>query len=360
MDTLRVAIVGLGNCAKNFCEFLGSGDKLPEHPVVTGAIGRPRIGRYGRENIKVTAAFDIDERKVHRRLAEALAAEPNCASAVGSVDPTDVVVARAPTLDSLPDALRSWIWESPEPALDRSGVLSVLQRQHVAVVVLLVPSGSNATVRWWAETCMAARVNLVNGTAAFLVDDDAVLQGFADASSCYIGDDMKSQLGATVLHRALLDLFERQGVTVESTSQLNSGGNADFANLAVRGSTKITSKSGALLSGRVGNAMPVHIGLHFDSTRGDRKRAMLTVNGRTICNSSVSLTATLDVDDSGNAVAILFDAVRCAAEAQHHGEFGYLSIPSARLMKHPRQDGECADTILAYDDYVAAFTASTR
>src|SRR5260370_1228898 len=129
MNTLNLAIVGIGNCAKNFCEFLRSERELPAWSVHSGAVGQPRIGRYDRLSIRVTAAFDIDERKVHRQLATALMAEPNCARAVGGLEQNDVLVERAPTLDSLPTELRSWIWESREPPLDRSSVLRVLRRQ---------------------------------------------------------------------------------------------------------------------------------------------------------------------------------------------------------------------------------------
>lgn len=348
---INIAIVGIGNCAKNFSEFLAQNGDLPRVLSCPGVLGRPILGEYERKHLRVAAAFDIDERKVGHDLSAALLAEPNCASAVGLLSDAGVIVERAPTLDSLTPDLRAWIRESADVPLDRETVTNRLRAALIDIVIVLVPSGSTETVRWWAETCVSARCSMINGTAAFVSQDDALMSRFRDASACYIGDDMKSQLGASVLHSSLLDLFARQGVSVESTSQVNLGGNADFANLTSRGDTKIASKSAALGDPFALQQARLHVGLHFDQTRGDEKRAVISIRGTTLCGSSVELTALLDVPDSGNTVAVLFDAVRCAASARDRGEWGYLDIPSARLMKQARR--RIDDIYNAYEQFAS-------
>lgn len=347
---IRIALVGLGNCAKSLVESLVN-SKSWENSDASAHIGRSHLGGFTPADIELVAAFDIDARKVGSDVAFAVQAAPNSARPLGPVPQTGVKVHRGPTLDGCPQHLRDLVIESPERSVSREVAVQILKESGVDVGVVLVPTGSHEAVEWWAETFIEAKVSMINGVPTFLAQRPDIIERFERRTCCYVGDDLKSQLGATILHRALLQLCRDQGVTVLFTSQLNVGGNADFRNLDYRGVSKAHSKSSSLRA-IVENISP-QVGFEYSETCGDHKTAKIVLEGENWCGAPFSLRATLEVEDSPNSVAPLVDAIRCVAAARARGICGYLSAASARLMKSPRDLVDELSAIETYEHFIS-------
>jgi myo-inositol-1-phosphate synthase len=337
MTQVRVAIVGVGNCASALVQGLSFyRDADPRSPVP--GLMHVGLGPYHVSDIEVVAAFDVDGKKVGRDVAEAIFTEPNNTIRFAEdVPPTGVMVQRGPTLDGLGRYYREVITESDEPPVD---VAAALREAEVDVVVSYLPVGSEEATRFYARAAIEARAGFVNCMPVFIASDRQWARAFADAGVPIVGDDIKAQVGATIVHRVLAKLFEDRGVRLDHTSQLNFGGNMDFMNMLERERlrSKKVSKTQAVTSQlREGiDAQDIHIGPsdHVPWLQ-DRKWAHIRLEGQAFGNTPMSVELKLEVWDSPNSAGVAIDAIRCAKLAMDRGMGGPLIGPSAYFMKSP-------------------------
>ncbi|MBA3729043.1 MAG: inositol-3-phosphate synthase, partial [Actinobacteria bacterium] len=295
------------------------------------------LGDYHVSDTEFVAAFDVDGKKVGRDLAEAILAEPNNTIRFAEVPPVGVAVQRGPTLDGLGEYYREQIEESTEEPAD---VAAALRESGAQVLVNYLPVGSEEATRFYAQAALDAGCALVNCMPVFIASEPEWARRFADASLPIVGDDIKAQLGATILHRVLARLFEDRGVKLERTSQLNFGGNMDFMNMLERRrlvSKKISKTQSVTSQLRDGLAKDrIHIGPsdHVPWLE-DRKWAHIRLEGSEFGNVPVNVELKLEVWDSPNSAGIVIDAIRCARLALDRGVAGPLIGPSAYFMKSP-------------------------
>lgn len=298
------------------------------HPVMDG---------YHVGDIQFSAAFDVDARKVGRDLSEAILAEPNNTEQFGAVQPTGVTVRRGPTLDGLGKYLADVVIESPEEPAD---VARILRETETDVVVCYLPVGSEMATRWYAEQALIAGCAFVNCIPVFIASDKSWQERFAARRVPIIGDDVKSQLGATIVHRVLANLFRERGVRLDRTYQLNFGGNTDFKNMLERErlDSKKRSKTNAVLS-QIGHdigASNIHVGpSDYVPWLTDRKWCYIRMEGTTFGNVPLACELKLEVWDSPNSAGVVIDAIRCAKIGLDRGLGGPLIGPSSYFMKSP-------------------------
>ncbi len=340
---IRIAIVGLGNCASTLVQGIGyyrsSGDATGlMHPVLAGW----QVG-----DITIACAFDVDERKIGQRVGRAIFAKPNN-SRVFFSDPQDdgAVVHAGPIGDGAAGHLAGFdASQRLEPsAKSRSvglgDVVRILRQTESQVLVNYLPVGSQQATELYAQACLEAGVAMVNCIPVFIASDAAWAGRFAAAGLPIIGDDVKSQFGATIVHRQLMSLAEQRGIHIDSSYQLNVGGNADFLNMLERGrlASKKVSKTEAVNS-QLRSALDdkhIHIGpSDYIAFLADNKVCYVRINGRGFGGLPLELDLKLSVEDSPNSAGIVVDAVRCAALARRRGIGGPLGAVSAALMKHP-------------------------
>jgi myo-inositol-1-phosphate synthase len=334
--TLRVAIAGVGNCANALIQgvtfYAASGDESS----VPGLM-HPRFGRYRIRDIEFVAAFDVDAAKVGSELADAIWASHNDTFRFAEVAPTGVIVQRGPTLDGLGEYYREAITESPAAPVD---VAAALRESGAQVLVCYLPVGSEDAVRYYAQAALDAGVAFVNALPVFIASDPVWAEKFRVAGVPIVGDDIKSQLGATITHRVLARLFEERGLVLDRTYQLNVGGNMDFKNMLERSrvQSKKVSKTRAVTSNLDATLDPdnVHIGPsdHVPWLE-DRKIAFVRLEGHGFGNAPTSLEYKLEVWDSPNSAGVVIDAIRAAGVALDAGIGGPLEAASAYLMKSP-------------------------
>ena len=297
------------------------------------------LGGYHVRDIEIVAAFDVAQGKVGQDLSDAIAAAPNNTIQFATIPPSGVIVQRGPTLDGIGQYLRQMIEESSAPPID---VGAVLRESGAEILVSYLPVGSEQATRWYAEQALASRCALVNCIPSFIASDPVWCARFAARGLPLVGDDIKSQLGATILHRSLVNLFRERGVRVDRTYQLNFGGNADFANMLERSrlESKKISKTQAVTS-QLGMPLPasdVHVGpSDHVPWLTDRKWAHIRVEGTTFGNVPLNCELKLEVWDSPNSAGVVIDAVRCAKLALDRSIGGALVGPSSWFMKSPPQ-----------------------
>lgn len=330
---VRVAIVGVGNCANSFVQGLTYYGRLSN--AVCGLV-RPQVGAYGVGDIEVVAAFDVADTKVGIDVAEAIWAKPNGTYRFADVADLGVKVQRGPTKDGIGRYLAGWITESPLSPVD---VAKELKDAGVDVVVNYLPVGSQEAASYYAEAALEAGCALVNCIPVFIASNDEWRGRFEAKGLPIIGDDIKSQVGATIIHRVLASLFHDRGVTLDRTLQLNIGGNGDFLNMLERErlESKKLSKTNAVVSVAGGSLAPgdVHIGpSDYVSWLGDRKWAYIRLEGRGFGEAPLNVELKLEVWDSPNSAGIVIDAVRCAKLALDRREGGVVPV-SAYFMKSP-------------------------
>lgn len=336
MDTVRVAVVGVGNCASALVQGVHHYRYVAEEGFVTGLM-HPRLGPYPVGAIEFTAAFDIDASKVGRDLSEAIFTPPNNTAKFCNVPHLGVPVQRGMTHDGLGQYLSQVIEKAPGSTADIAGIL---KDTRTDVVVNFLPVGSEMATKWYVEQVLDAGCGFVNGIPVFIAREAYWRRRFEERGLPVIGDDVKSQLGATILHRALTRLFMSRGVALERTSQLNVGGNTDFLNMLERQrlTSKKTSKTEAVTS-QLAHPLPseaVHISpSDYVPWLGDRKWAHIRLEGRGFGDLPLSLELKLEVWDSPNSAGVVIDAVRCCKLALDRGLKGTLLAPSAYLMKSP-------------------------
>jgi myo-inositol-1-phosphate synthase len=333
---IRVAIVGVGNCASSLVQGIGY---YGERNDATGLI-TPTIGGYNVSDIEVVAAFDVNETKVGKDLKDAIFAEPNCTLVFhrphGGPD-SGVVVQRGPTLDGWGKYLKENLTESDEPAVD---VAAAIRAANADVVISYLPVGSERAARFYAGQAIEAGAAFVNCMPVFISSDPEWAQRFRDAGLPIIGDDIKSQVGATIVHRVLARLMHERGVVLKRTSQLNVGGNTDFLNMLERErlNSKKISKTQAVTS-VMGLELPerdVHVGpSDYVPWLGDRKWAHIRLEGEGFGGARTVIELKLEVEDSPNSAGVVMDALRWAAYAKDNGVSGPYEPACAVYMKSP-------------------------
>lgn len=336
MSKIRVAIAGVGNCASSLVQGISYYRDAKAGTEVPGLM-HVVLGGYHVSDIEVVAAFDVDADKVGTGLGKAIFSGHN--NTIRFADPreTGPEVLRAPTFDGLGKYYREAIEESPAPPVN---IAEELKRAEVDVLVSYLPVGSEIAQRHYAEACLEAHVAFINAIPVFIASDPHWAARFEEAGVPIIGDDIKSQLGATIVHRLLARLFEDRGLVLDRTYQLNVGGNMDFRNMLERErlESKKISKTQSVTS-QIDHgieANDVHIGPsdHVPWLE-DRKWAYIRLEGRNFGDVPLNLEMKLEVWDSPNSAGVIIDAVRCAKIAMDRGVGGPLAGPSAYFMKSP-------------------------
>ena len=335
-EDIRVAIIGVGNCANSLVQgvtYYKDAAVDQEIPGLMHAV----VGGYHISSIKFVAAFDVDAKKVGLDLADAIWASENNTIKFSNVSPTGVLVQRGVTNDGLGKYYRETITESDAPAVD---IVQVLKDEAVDVLICYLPVGSEIAAKYYAQCAIDAGCAFVNALPVFIASDPEWEKKFADAGLPIVGDDIKSQVGATITHRIMAKLFQDRGVHLDRTYQLNVGGNMDFKNMLERDrlESKKISKTNSVTS-QLNHDMGdknVHIGpSDYIPWLDDRKWAYVRLEGRAFGDVPLNLEYKLEVWDSPNSAGVIIDALRCAKIALDRKIGGALLSPSSYFMKTP-------------------------
>jgi myo-inositol-1-phosphate synthase len=349
---VRVGIIGVGNCASSlvqgvhFYKDAGDEDRVP-------GLMHVNLGGYHIRDIEFTTAIDVVDTKVGKDLSEAIFAYPNNTFKFSDVPHMNVPVIRGMTHDGLGKYLSQIVKKAPGPTAD---IVKVLKDTGTDVVINYLPVGSEMATKWYVEQILEAGVGMVNAIPVFIASSEYWSKRFVERGLPIIGDDIKSQVGATILHRVLTSLFVDRGVELDHTYQLNFGGNTDFMNMLERErlESKKISKTGAVTS-MLPYPLPaedVHVGpSDYVPWLSDRKWCYIRMEGTTFGNVPLNLEAKLEVWDSPNSAGVVIDAVRCIKLALDRGIAGPLIEPSSYFMKTPPvqfRDEECRDKTEAF------------
>jgi myo-inositol-1-phosphate synthase len=344
MEKIRIAVVGVGNCASSLIQ--GIHYYAGRDPAQAVGLMHGFIGGFGPSDVDVVAAFDVDRRKVGRDVSEAIFAKPNCTTVFhADVPKSGVQVRMGRILDGVSGHLSAY--DDADTFLladaieaDRDEVIRVLRDAGAEIVLNYLPVGSEDAARFYAECALEAGCALVNCIPVFIASDPEWVRRFEQKRLPIVGDDIKAQLGATITHRILTDLFHKRGVELERTYQLNTGGNTDFLNMLnrTRLDSKKKSKTEAVQSVAAERLAPenIHIGpSDYVAWQNDNKVCFLRMEGKLFGDVPMNLELRLSVEDSPNSAGVAIDAIRCCKLALERGEGGALIAPSAYLMKHP-------------------------
>ncbi|HDN82983.1 MAG TPA: inositol-3-phosphate synthase [Candidatus Altiarchaeales archaeon] len=338
MAKIRVAIAGVGNCASALiqgCYYYQDVDENSDH--VPGLMHNV-LGGYKISDIEFVAAFDVDKRKVGKDLSEAIFTEPNCAMKFCDVPELGVEVKKGPILDGIASTTKdSFLVDDKQEVCD---VASVLKESKADILINYLPVGSEKATRFYAEACLKAGVGFINAIPVFIASDPTWSKKFEENGLPVLGDDIKSQVGATIVHRALAKLFCDRGVKLERTYQINVGGNTDFLNMMERSrlKSKKISKTMAVQSilDKELEDENIHIGpSDYIPWLKDKKIAFIRLEGRKFGDAPISIELRLEVEDSPNSAGVMVDAIRCMKIALDRKISGPLISASAYFMKHP-------------------------
>jgi len=341
---IRVAVAGVGNCVSSLLQ----GIHYYSDKSANACIGLMhwQIGGYEPSDIEIVAAFDIDRRKVGLDVAEAIFAAPNCTRVFYSdVPATGTKVRMGPVLDGFSEHLRDYdpaqtFVPADEKEPSRREVVETLRASGAEILLNYLPVGSEEATRFYAECALEAGLGFINNIPVFIASDPHWARRFEERGLPIIGDDIKAQLGATITHRMLVDLFKKRGVRIDRTYQLNTGGNTDFLNMLNRSrlSSKKTSKTEAVQSvmGEPLKEENIHIGpSDYVPWQKDNKVCFLRMEGSLFGDVPMNLELRLSVEDSPNSAGVAIDAIRCCKLALERAEGGILFAPSAYFCKHP-------------------------
>jgi myo-inositol-1-phosphate synthase len=336
LGKVRVAIIGVGNCASSLVQGVQYYQDAAEDDIIPGLM-HVNLGGYHIRDIEFSAAVDIDKDKVGKDLSEAILAGQNNTIQFAKVPTLDVPVRRGMTHDGLGKYLSQKIEKAPGNTDD---IMQILKDTKTDVVINYLPVGSEEATKWYVEQILNAGCALVNCIPVFIAREPYWQKRFIEKGLPVIGDDIKSQVGATIVHRVLTRLFEERGVKLERTSQLNVGGNMDFYNMLERErlESKKISKTNAVVSQLSEGIEPdnVHIGpSDYVAWLTDRKWAYIRMEGRTFGDVPLNVELKLEVWDSPNSAGVVIDAVRCAKLGLDRGLSGSLFAPSSYFMKSP-------------------------
>ncbi|HWR59471.1 MAG TPA: inositol-3-phosphate synthase [Thermodesulfovibrionales bacterium] len=343
MGKIRVAVAGIGNCASALVQGVEHYRKRGNDPDMSLGLMHYDLGGYKPRDIEFVAAIDIDKRKVGKPLREAIFAKPNCTKVFNSQIPDHPVkVQMGSVLDGVASHMKDY-------ADDRRFIISgkptcnvsrALKRSGADMLVSYMPVGAEQATAFYAEACLNAGVGFINCVPVFIASDKAWASRFAERQIPIIGDDIKSQIGATIIHRTLTRLFEDRGVNLDCTYQLNVGGNTDFLNMLNNGrlKSKKISKTEAVQSqlNKPLDNERVHIGpSDYIPWLNDNKVCFLRMEGRGFGHIPIQIELRLSVEDSPNSAGVVIDAIRCLKIAQDRKVGGVLTSPSSYFMKHP-------------------------
>jgi myo-inositol-1-phosphate synthase len=361
MCNIKIAIVGIGNCVSSLIQ----GIHYYQNKNREDAIGlmHYEMNGYRPGDIEVVAAFDVDQRKVGRDVHEAIFAKPNCTTLFcPDLPPSGVTVRMGKILDGIaghmkdyPDDRTFVLSDEPEPTAE--GIIQVLKESGAQILTNYLPVGSEDATRFYANCALEAGVAFVNNIPVFIASDAAWGKRFADKNIPIIGDDIKSQMGATITHRILTDLFKKRGVKLERTYQLNTGGNTDFLNMLEqkRLATKKKSKTEAVqaVAARRLQDENIHIGpSDYVPWQKDNKVCFIRMEGKLFGDVPMNLEMRLSVEDSPNSAGVAIDAIRCAKLALDRGQGGVLEAPSAYFCKHPARQFTDDEAYTMVEDFI--------
>ena len=362
MSNIRVAVVGIGNCASSLVQGLehyrsGANDMV--------GLMHWEMGGYKPSDIKVVAAWDVDRRKVGSDVADAIFAKPNCTAVFApNVQPTGTIVRMGKLLDGVADHMDEFaddrtflVANDAQPSKD--DVVAELKRSGADVLMNYLPVGSQEATEFYAECALEAGVAFVNNIPVFIASNPDWAKRFEDAGVAIIGDDIKAQLGATIVHRVLTDLFAKRGVKLERTYQLNTGGNTDFLNMSNhrRLASKKVSKTEAVQSVAAERLADenVHIGpSDYVPWQNDNKVCFLRMEGSMFGGVPMNLELRLSVEDSPNSAGVAIDMIRCAKLARDRGIAGVIDPASAYFCKHPRHQMTDDLAQIAVEEFIKA------
>ncbi|MFC1834724.1 inositol-3-phosphate synthase [Thermodesulfobacteriota bacterium] len=361
MGIIKVALAGVGNCASSLLQGIHYyGEKSPADAV---GLMHWDIGGYKPDSIEVVAAFDIDKRKVGSDLGQAVFAPPNCTTRFfQEIGPTGVIVSMGRILDGFSDHMTDYdesctFLPSDETEPSRGEVVEVLRESGAEMLLNYLPVGSQEATEFYAECALEAGLGFINNIPVFIASDQGWIDRFREKNLPVIGDDIKSQLGATIVHRVLADLFRNRGVKLERTYQLNTGGNTDFLNMLNRErlSSKKESKTEAVQSALPVPLAPenIHIGpSDYVRWQKDNKVCFIRMEGKLFGDVPMELELRLSVEDSPNSAGVSIDAVRCMKLALDRGIGGVLTSPSSYFMKHPPVQCDDGEACRRTEDFI--------
>lgn len=332
MGQIKIAIAGVGNCASSLIQGL---EYYRQNPEDTTGLLFPQVGGYTPADITVVAAFDVDAHKVGRDLSDAINAGPNCTIRFQDVPRTGVIVQSGPRHDGVPPHLESFVEATGAPPVD---VAQVLRESGAELLVNLLPTGSAKATRAYADAALRdAKIGFINGIPELVASDPAYQELALKNGVPLVGDDFKSQIGTTIIHRGLIHTAVNRGVRIEQMYQYNFAGNTDFANLEHRGQSKEVSKRSALQP-LLPNEVTWGLAPMFINGQEDIKTGIIHIRGRYWGGQVVKIDARLEVNDSADAGGVLVDMIRFAKVAIDRGEGGVLWPVSAFFSKHPPKE----------------------
>lgn len=362
MRQIRVAIAGLGNCASALIQGIDYYKKLKSsNPDRSLGLMHYDLGGYSPDSIKIVAAFDIDARKVGKPLHEAVLAKPNCTKIFHAPPKIPVKVCMGSILDGVSEHMKNYhddrrfIPSKQKP----SDIVKALKNSGADMLINYLPVGSEKATEYYAEACLRAGVSFINCIPVFIVSSKVWAQRFAEHGIPVIGDDIKSQIGATIIHRCLTKLFEDRGVKVDKTYQMNVGGNTDFLNMLNRArlTKKKISKTEAVQS-------QLHVPLESENIHigpsdyvpwlNDNKVCFFRIEGRGYGNIPLNIEMRLSVEDSPNSAGVVIDAIRCCKLARDRKVGGALISPSSYFMKHPPKQFSDDTARVMVEEFISA------
>ncbi|MCH8046053.1 MAG: inositol-3-phosphate synthase [Planctomycetes bacterium] len=362
MHKIKVAIVGVGNCASSLIQGIHYyQDKDPQDAI---GLMHWDIGGYGPSDIEVVSAFDIDARKVGHDVSEAIFARPNCTTVFcRDVPKSGVMVQMGRILDGFSDHMRDYdkkrtFLRSDEPEPDASDVVRVLRESGAEILLNYLPVGSEEAACFYAECALDAGVGFINNIPVFIASNPDWARRFEERGLPIVGDDIKAQLGATITHRVLTDLFRKRGVKLERTYQLNTGGNTDFLNMLNlnRLASKKVSKTESVQSVTAERMEDdnIHIGpSDYVPWQNDNKVCFIRMEGKLFGDVPMNLELRLSVEDSPNSAGVVIDAIRCCKLALERGTGGVLYGPSSYFCKHPPRQVTDDEAFRSTEEFIA-------
>jgi myo-inositol-1-phosphate synthase len=357
MAKIKIAIAGVGNCASSLIQGLEYyKDASPEDVI---GLMHHDLGEYNLTDIEVVAAFDVDERKVGKDLSEAIFASPNCTVEISKVPPLGVEVKMGPLLDGVAPHMKEFDEDKTFKPMNSEScdVAEELKKQKADMLINYMPVGSEQAAQYYAQAALDAGCGLINCMPVFIASTEKWAQKFEKAGLPVVGDDIKSQLGATIVHRVLTKLFNDRGIKLDHTYQLNTGGNTDFLNMLARDrlKSKKISKTEAVQSqlDTPLHADNIHIGpSDYVPWQKDNKICFLRMEGRMFGNVPMDLELRLSVIDSPNSGGCAIDAIRCLKLAMDRGISGPLTSISSYTMKHPPIQYSDAQACIYVEEFI--------
>jgi myo-inositol-1-phosphate synthase len=344
MSKIPIAIIGVGNCASSLVQGIDFYGSAPHNGAAVGLMHQ-HVGPYSPNDIEVVAAFDIDRRKVGIDVSEAIFAPPNCTKVFcDKIRKIGTIVKMGCVLDGVASHMSDYeparTFQPLEKESTRERIIAELKKSGAQIMCNYLPVGSEEATRFYVGCALEAGLALVNNIPVFIASDPVWVKRFEEKNLPLVGDDIKAQLGATVLHRTIVDLFRKRGVKVHRTYQLNTGGNTDFLNMLNRSrlASKKESKTEAVQS-VIGNRLAeenIHIGpSDYVPWQNDNKICFIRVEGRLFGDVPMEIDLKLSVEDSPNSAGVAIDAIRCCKLALNRGKGGVLHSASAYFSKHP-------------------------